>query len=402
MSVYGVDKMVRRSPRWRRIALVVVVVLAVVLVGGTLGGGWYGSGVMLDSVHPTGGDHAERVLGVRTTSGGKVVVLASSAATVRPGAWGLVWDGGAAMLGDIVGQAPGRVERELLSGTAPPTGQPVSVTSTYQGDPKTSLGLDFTEIAVSTELGDAPAWYIPAADPAATTWAIMVHGSNGRRQATLHAIPAMHRFGLPVLDITYRNDLGAPASPDGLIHLGASEWRDVESAVRTAQGRGARRVVLFGESMGGAVVGQFLGHSRLADVVAAVVLENPLLSAPRTGDYQVGLMHMPSVMARAADLVAGWRAGIDVSRIDLLDHPPRVKPPALVLQGDADVEVPVQTSRDFAAAGARLGWAIQYVEFPGAGHTQEWNTDRARYESSLSGFLARVLGPGQHAEPTTS
>ena len=76
-------------------------------------------------------------------------------------------------------------------------------------------------------------------------------------------------------------------------------------------------------------------------------------------------MHMPSVMARAADLIAGWRSGIDVSQIDLLTHPPRVKPPALVFQGDADVEVPLQMSRD-------------------------------------SAFLTRVLGPGQHGEPITS
>ena len=132
-----------------------------------------------------------------------------------------------------------------------------------------------------TELGPAPAWYVPASG---STWVIAVHGQNARRNAMV-AIPIFHRLGLPVLAITYRNDEGAPASADGLMHYGESEYRDLESAVRYAQSKGAKRVVLYGGSMGGMIVGQFLARSPLAGVVTATLLDSPLLSMPMVAAF---------------------------------------------------------------------------------------------------------------------
>ncbi|GAA3139485.1 hypothetical protein GCM10010486_01710 [Nonomuraea roseoviolacea subsp. carminata] len=77
-----------------------------------------------------------------------------------------------------------------------------------------------------------------------TTWVVAVHGQNGRRTAELKVLSGVRELGLPFLVISYRNDEGAPRSPDGLIHLGADEWRDLEASVRATQGMGARRFVL--------------------------------------------------------------------------------------------------------------------------------------------------------------
>ncbi|MCP2351425.1 hypothetical protein [Nonomuraea roseoviolacea] len=71
-----------------------------------------------------------------------------------------------------------------------------------------------------------------------------MHGQNGRRTAELKVLSGVRELGLPFLVISYRNDEGAPRSPDGLIHLGADEWRDLEASVRATQGMGARRFVL--------------------------------------------------------------------------------------------------------------------------------------------------------------
>jgi uncharacterized protein len=84
------------------------------------------------------------------------------------------------------------------------------------------------------------------------------------------------------------------------------------------------------------------------------------------------------------------RTGIDFEQLELGDHPPAVKPPMLLIHGTADEENPVQASRDFAAAAADMGWPVQYEEFSGAGHTEAWNLDRARYTTLLEDFLTRT------------
>lgn len=367
----------------KRKLLVAASALTVLLVGGMGAGAWYVSDITLVPKHPETITYPEVVLGVTD----RTITVTASAATTRPGTWSLNWSSGSAMVGDIVKRSAGRVERVRVSGQTPPTGIHASMYMTYSGDPKTALGLDFTEIMVRTELGDAPAWYVPARGD---TWAITVHGSNAYRNSSLHAIATMHRVGMPVLDITYRNDLGAPASPDGFLHQGESEWRDLEAAIRKAQSMGARHIVLYGGSMGGAIVGQLLTRSPLADVVSAAVLENPEISSRRTGGFAAAQMHMPSFMVPIMEQVIDWRGGFDIATIDLLGHPPRVKPPTLLLMGDADKEHPVETARELAKASSAMNWPIQYEEFPGAGHSEIWSTDRERYDRTLAAFLTRT------------
>ncbi|MCK2218304.1 hypothetical protein MF672_031605 [Actinomadura sp. ATCC 31491] len=113
------------------------------------------------------------------------------------------------------------------------------------------------------------------------TWVVAVHGRNGRRKAELKILPVVHRLALPFLDISYRNDEGAPPSPDGLLHLGDLEWRDLEAALRQAQSMGARRFVLYGTSMGGQVIGQFLGRSP-AGLVGQVIMDAPMIDVRTT------------------------------------------------------------------------------------------------------------------------
>jgi alpha-beta hydrolase superfamily lysophospholipase len=379
-----------RRRRGRRIAAAVIAAL-LPLVGGVLGAGWYYSGQLLDPSNARPG-YPDTVLGTGRSAEKPTVVLAESASTVMPGRWGLVWDGGAAQVGGVVGHKDGKVQRELLAGSAPAPGTGVRLEAAmWAGDPRSAHGLDFSDVLIPTELGDAAAWYVPAAS-ANPTWAITVHGRAGTRAEALRVIPRLHNSGLPVLAVTYRNDAGAPSSPDGLYHLGDTEWRDVEAAVRYARGQGAEHVVLHGWSMGGAIIGQMLARSPLAGSVSGVVLDAPVTSWNKTLNLQADNRGLPSALTPIAETVSGWRADLDFTRFDLIDHPPVVKPPTLLFHGSADSTVPVQASRDLAAAARRLNWPLQYVEVPGAEHTAEWNVDPAGYERNLDDFIARVTG----------
>ncbi|GAA5166123.1 alpha/beta fold hydrolase [Pseudonocardia eucalypti] len=373
----------RRGFRAAGVTGLVVLALAGVAVVGLC---WWGAA---QQITPSRGTHSETVLAVRDAPAGRhVVITANNPSASRPGTYWLSWDGGAARVGTVLAQTPGSVERPLLGGSTPTLGTAVYVSAPMPSDPKTTLGLDYAEVMVPTELGPAPAWLVPAGD----AWVIAVHGQNGRRKALAPSAPALHRIGLSLLYVTYRNDEGAPASPDGLLHLGGSEWRDVESAVRYAFDHGARRVALFGQSNGGQIVGQFLARSPLAGRVSAVLLDCPTSSMPRVAEYVGGeQMGMPDVLVGLVNRIIDWRTGQRMDQLDLLSYPPAYRPPTLLLQGAADREAPPAMNRDLAALGPRIGWPIQYEEFPGAEHTQTWNADSTRYERLVTSFFTRNL-----------
>lgn len=376
----------KRARRWwRRVTAWTVSVLVVVLLAGWVGVCWYFAGTGIKPNHPTAGP-SSILLG--TGRGGRSVVLTASPNTVQPGRHGLSWSGGAALVGGVVSRSPGRVERSLLRGGPPPPGTRVGLDWNYPADPRPLIGTPIRTVGVRTELGTAPAWYLPGNR---STWVIAVHGQNGAPNSVLPMALPLHRLGLPVLAITYRNDAGAPASPDGLMHLGASEWRDVDAAITTARHKGARHVILAGGSMGAATIFQTLAHSRQAGIVSGVVDDAGEIDWARVSDFQAGLRHAPPGSGRLTGRIIEWRTGIDLDAMNVLKHPPAYRPPMLVFHGTADEENPVGESRDLAAAAKRLHWPIRYEEFRGAGHTQSWNVDPARYEAAVTAFGERII-----------
>jgi uncharacterized protein len=355
--------------------------------GAAAGIGWFYSSALLDTaIRPV---YPERVLGV----GDDTVTLAASRLTTQPGTWGLRWaraSGGDALavLGPVVAERRGAVERRLLAGPAPVAGcAAVLDAGPYDPDPA-ARGLPFEDVRVPGPLGPCPAWHVPAAGD---TWVVLVHGRGGSRREALRILPALHERGHPQLVITYRNDEGAPPSPDGHYHLGDTEWEDVEAAVRWAVERGARRIVLFGWSMGGAVTGAFLDRSPEASRVAAVVWDAPLVDWRATLRQQARNRRLPPGLSPLATAVTARRIGIDFDRFDLRRHPPSVRPPTLLVHSAGDTAVPVTASRRLAAAAPQLGWPLRYLEVPDVEHTASWNADPAAYERAVTTFLAGVL-----------
>ncbi|EWM14109.1 secreted protein [Kutzneria sp. 744] len=380
MSTQGV-----RRHRALRITLVTVPIVLVVAVLALAGIGWFYSGQLLDPAQARPG-YPDVSLGPTSVNGVSSVALQKASDTTDAGQWALLWDGGYAQVGEVLSDRDNKVERRLLKGQAPPAGTHVRLNpQMWPGDPKSALGQDFSTVDVPTELGPMPAWLVPGND----TWVIAVHGRGGTREETLRAIPPLHKLGLTVLSVTYRNDAGAPPSPDGFFHLGDSEWRDVESAMKYGSAHGAKRFVLYGWSMGGAIVEQLMTQSPLAGEVDSVVLDAPAVSWGKTLVLQAQDRGLPltGLLTWDAELVSGWRSGIDFGRMELIDSPPAHKPPTLLFHGSLDTTVPVQASRDLAAAAGGLGWPITYVEVPKAEHTAAWNVDPDGYERHLRDFL---------------
>lgn len=231
------------------------------------------------------------------------IVLARDTDSERPGVYGLEWPGGHAIVGAVVGRSDDTVTRRLrdVRGYLVPEMEVGIESDVFAGDPRQALGLPYRQVVSPGEPGPMPAWLVPAdrrrGAGQSATWAIFVHGINGSRQNGLRLVPALHRAGLSALLISYREDQGAPASPDGFHHMGQTEWLDLEAAVRYALAHGARRLVLAGSSMGGAIVAQFMEKSALAKRVEGLVLDAPVLDWRATLEFHASEMGLPGFTA---------------------------------------------------------------------------------------------------------
>jgi hypothetical protein len=210
------------------------------------------------------------------------------------------------------------------------------------------------------------------------------------RLDNVRILPALRDAGYPTLTITYRNDVGAPQDPSGLLRYGLSEWKDLEAGVGYAIGRGSAGVVLMGVSMGGGVIAAFLERSDLAEQVRALVLDAPMLDFSATIDDNASRARLPVIgtplppgLAATAKLIARLRWHVEWGELDYLEHPSSFSMPTLVFHGTRDDVVPIATSDELR----RLVPETQLVRCPGAGHIGCWNVDPNAYESKMISFL---------------
>jgi pimeloyl-ACP methyl ester carboxylesterase len=368
----------RRHRRW----LVLAGVALVIVVAALAAVAWHFSSAVL--VPDRSGWPADAT--VESLPPGRVV-LSRSEDTLRPGVYGLLWQGGNAILGEVVSSDADSVTRRLraVHGYYLRAGMKVALdTDVYAGNPRQTLGLPLADVRMPDELGPMPAWLIPGRSH---TWAIVVHGINGDPQVGLRIAPTLHRADLPTLLINYREDLGAPPSPDGLHHMGLTEWRDLEAAARYALSHGARRLVLIGYSMGGAIVAQFMERSPLAGRVAGLLLDAPALDWKSILSFNAEEMELPSFTTLPVEWAIDARIDPDWGSLDALRHPSDFHLPILLFHGTEDKTVPISTSDQFAAELPR--W-VTYYRVPKAGHTESWNVDPRLYDRRLTAFLHHI------------
>nr|WP_276610952.1 alpha/beta fold hydrolase [Kineococcus siccus] len=239
-----------------------------------------------------------------------------------------------------------------------------------------------------------PSWSVPpAAEVADGTWAVLVHGRGATREEALRAVALLHRLGVGCLVPSYRNDPDGPASPAATYGLGDTEWPDVEAVVRYALDAGARRVLLVGWSMGGAIVLQLLARSPLAEAVSAVVLDAPVVDWRDVLDHQARARGLPVPLGRygvrllrhpLARRLVGLEGPLDLRLLDWVRRAEELALPVLLLHSDDDDYVPSGPSRRLAEARPDL---VTYVASTQARHTKEWNVDPQGWERAVADFV---------------
>ena len=184
------------------------------------------------------------------------------------------------------------------------------------------------------------AWYVPP--DAGKPLVIYFQGNAEGLAARVGRFTWLTADGTGLLALCYRGYGGSSGTPseDGLI-------RDAEAAYGFARERTpARRIVLFGESLGTAVaVALAAGHD-----VAAVILDAPFTSAA-----EVGAAAYPFAPVR-------WLMK-DKFRSD--ERIGRVSAPLLVMHGEQDRIVPIRFAEKLFALARE---PKRFVRFPQGGH----------------------------------
>jgi pimeloyl-ACP methyl ester carboxylesterase len=353
----------------------------------------------------------QEVLAVIRQGRGLHIILAASPEATVDGVYGLFFDGGRghARIGRILSYSP--AERTVLR----------EVEAVYSGDlsaarrgwwsgaaypDPAALGLPVEEVLIEVDGGTAPAWLVRAAPapaapvtPASDVWAIMVHGRGGTRQEGVRALRAVRDLGMSSLLISYRNDGLAPLAPDGRYGLGSTEWRDVEAAISFALEQGAREVVLFGWSMGGAICLQTADLSRYRHLIRAMVLDAPVINWVNVLAHHAELNRIPSSVGRYGQLMLGHRLGrrltglaapVDLKAMDWVSRAVELRTPTLILHSVDDEYVPYGPSAALAEKNPEM---VTFEPFSRARHTKEWNVDPEHWERLVTAWLRRQLAP---------
>jgi pimeloyl-ACP methyl ester carboxylesterase len=329
-------------------------------------------------------------LTVHGTAAGQITIT-RDLASLRPGIYGLAGDASHAVVGPVLEAAQHtadtvvrRLER-VTHGTLKPGDKVWLTPNVYIGNPSAALGLDYADIDVPGELGSLPAWFVPGYRD---TWVIAVHGLGTTREHAMNLMRFLHNRRLPVLALAYRGDLGAPRPPDGLNHLGETEWRDVDAAIRYAVRYGARRVVLLGWSIGATMALRAATHSPVRDRVSGLVLDSPVLSWETTLRALAAARHTPDPVLPLAVRAAQGRTGLHAERLAESADPSLLDVPTLIVHGPGDTVAPWGLSRRLAALRPDR---VALHTVPDAPHGAMWNADPEEYEERLRRFLTPLM-----------
>lgn len=395
-----------RPPKKPRslVGVLVRITGSIVVIGAILflGAGFYYSGEIRDGalVPPESYDQ-DYDLTVSAVAGDRVSITdtGSDGQIGQPGIEGIEWAGGYVTTSELVSSTESETGdrtdvRLIVEGrAAPATGTSVRLDPfAYPGDPAQAFGIPFENVRYTSDIDNFGAWFI---DGGSSTWAIIVHGKGADLTETLRIIPILRALDYPILVIRYRNDPGEAKDPSGYHQFGATEWKEVDAAVRYAEDNGSADHILVGYSMGGAAVTSYLTQSPLRNRTRAVILDSPVFSLEATVDFQAQNTELPLIgtsvplsLTSFAKLIAGWRFDIDWDETNYLAKMNELHAPMLIFHGSNDTSVPLATSE----AMVRLRPDIATLVKTEASHVRSWNESPEEYRAAIVDFLIENAG----------
>lgn len=207
-----------------------------------------------------------------------------------------------------------------------------------------------------------------------------VHGHLGSKIDAVNLFGFLSQSGMEVVVPSLRGHPGGPNLP---VTFGDAETAEIEAAVRFLEGRGKKRIVGAGLSMGAAAT--VLYEARNPGRFAAVLLDSPFADLSEMARYRLDGLPFPGVMTLMIRPWGQYFAGRDLWTLSPEREIVHGTAPMLIFHGTADNNVPIaQAKKLVAAAGGRA----TLVPVRGANHIGSRFVDVPAYDERARSFLA--------------
>ncbi len=241
------------------------------------------------------------------------------------------------------------------------------------------FGLEYEDVTFMSSDGvGLHGWFLPAEGPALGT-VLQLHGNAENISTHFISVAWMPERGFNVFALDYR---GYGAS-EGVATLEGVQL-DIDAAMRTLLARGdvdKDRIVIYGQSLGGALAVYNVAHSPFRDHIRALVIESTF-----SGYVEIAREKFADHWFTWPFQWMPWLTVDD--RFSPLPAMPKISPiPVLILHGDQDAVVPVHHAKVLyeAALEPKEVWIV-----PGAGHIQTMHDPAQR--DRLVAYLREALG----------
>jgi hypothetical protein len=250
----------------------------------------------------------------------------------------------------------------------------------YHGHVQTPerLGLKYEDVYFDASDGTRlHGWFLPAPGRALGT-ILFLHGNAENVSTHIMSVRWLPDRGFNVFLLDYRG-YGASAGKPTL----AGVQDDVESALKmliARPGVDASRIVVFGQSLGGAIAVHRVAHTAYRENIRALVVESAFsgyrrITREKLGDFWLTWPLQYPLSWTVSDAYNPSAAVADISPI-----------PLLIIHGDRDPIVPVHHGQQLfeLAREPKQLWIV-----PGGGHIQAFQ--RQSYRDRFVAWLTEVL-----------
>lgn len=226
------------------------------------------------------------------------------------------------------------------------------------------------------------AWFLPAkikGGGTAKATVLFLHGNAENISTHFRNIAWLPAEGFNVLALDYRGygaSDGKPSMKGALLDIDAAMHHLLER-----KGVDAKRIVIFGQSLGGSLAIHYIANSAYRANVRTVVIDSAF--------YDYRQIAREKLASSYVTWLFQWLPWLTINNdYSPADSVATVSPlPLLLIQGDQDEVVPLHhTQQLFEQAGEpKERWVV-----PGAGHTQSLNNEAVR--KRLVEYLLRYTG----------